>query len=116
MTLQLRPPENMSAGCRLCPTCNFSKLCGQRLTVSGANNVGGIAGYAAGTVKDVQTSEDVTVSGTEIIGGIVGYAVNASVSGCVNQAAVESPGNYVGGIIEDSSSPQIFRMSKRWNG
>lgn len=69
-------------------------------SISGYQNVGGIAGICYGNVLDCHNSATVTTLGTTGAGGIAGYAYpGAQFLMCTNSGAVIAKTNYAGGII-----------------
>lgn len=83
-------------------------------SVSGNNNVGGIAGTAksGATIKDCKNAA--TINGSKAVGGIVGYSDGASVAGCANTGAVSATGRQVGGIagnMENSSIQNCYNTA-----
>ncbi len=77
----------------------------KNLTVSGAvtssgNNIGGLAGYAQGSVfTDCRNEAAVSGGGaSESIGGLAGYAGGTVFTGCRNEASVGEGRKYIGGV------------------
>jgi len=65
-------------------------------TVSGYNNVGGVAGASVGAISSSYSSG--TVSGTNNVGGLLGYAYFGSISNGYSTAAVTGT-TAVGGLV-----------------
>lgn len=69
-------------------------------SISGYQNVGGIAGICYGNVLDCHNSATVTTLGTTGAGGMAGYAYpGAQFLMCSNSGAVIAKTNYAGGIV-----------------
>ena len=66
-------------------------------TITGHNNVGGIAGYNGYTVRNCRVENTVTIgtytNGADNHGGIVGYCNYGTVDGCISSATVSPDGN-----------------------
>ena len=76
--------------------------CVNRATVSGTNNVGGIAGKVNGSSeKYIRACANLgNISGGNSVGGIVGYAYyKVTVSHCYNRGAVTASVSKAGGIV-----------------
>ncbi len=66
-------------------------------TITGTNNVGGIAGYAShGTIE--KCSNSATIIGKESVGGIAGIIISPTLTECVNAGDV-SGDEMTGGIV-----------------
>ena len=68
-------------------------------SVSGSGNVGGVVGYADGTITNCFNTG--SVEGLEaFVGGVVGWAIDSAVTNCYNTGSVEG-GNYnnYGGVV-----------------
>ena len=71
-------------------------------TVTGVENVGGVAGYHLdGTVDGARNASGGEVTGVRNVGGAVGYNAGGTVSGCANAGKVSSTGvgMNVGGVV-----------------
>ena len=66
-------------------------------SVTGQDNVGGVAGYCAGTVEHCVNRAVIT--GGNLVGGLVGQTEAGKVTGCTNEGAVTGTGTSVGGVI-----------------
>lgn len=67
----------------------------EKVSISGSNNVSGVAGRADGSVTSCNVSG--SVSGTVNVGGVAGK-VEGSVTRCYATGAVTATGGYVGGV------------------
>lgn len=76
-------------------------------SVTGQDNVGGVAGYSAGTVEHCVNRA--AVSGRGLVGGLVGRIEGGKVTGCTNEGAVTGTGGCVGGVVgqADKESPAL---------
>jgi len=72
--------------------------------ITGTENVGGIAGYSSGTIK--QCYSTAIIKGSNGVGGIAGDATESAISECFNFGTVEGT-NLVGGIVGTISSGDI---------
>ncbi len=75
--------------------------------VNGYERVGGIVGVLSGssTIQNCSTSENTVIGGRKIVGGIAGNVSGRTITGCVNNAAVNGSsltGGIVGKIKSDS--------------
>ena len=67
-------------------------------TVTGDKEVGGIAGYGVGTIKNCYALANVTATATGVnAGGIAGYAYGVTIENCYYSGEVSAK-NYAGGI------------------
>lgn len=94
--------------------------CTARGSVKGGSYVGGVAGYALGTITgctNEATVESIN-TGASNVGGVVGkYDSSYSVTNCANYGNVTSAGYYVGGLTGyvSSSSAKISNCANYGN-
>lgn len=78
-------------------------------SVKGANNVGGIAGWAQ-DAQIVQCANYATINGTSVVGGVVGYKFGGDAYDCSNYGAVNGA-SYVGGVIGDINWGSAYNLT-----
>ena len=66
-------------------------------TVSGSQNVGGVAGYNGGSMTECCNAG--TVSGRSYVGGVAGWNADSTLSNCYNTGTVSGSIYYVGGVV-----------------
>ena len=75
-------------------------------SVSGHWYVGGVVGWNSGNVTNCYNTDSITVTGSGgRVGGVVGRNFGGTVENCYNTGAVNSIGNYVGGVVGDNGGP-----------
>ena len=78
-------------------------------SVKGANNVGGVAGWAQ-DAQIVQCANYATINGTNVVGGVVGYKFGGDAYDCSNDGAVNGA-SYVGGVIGDINWGSAYNLT-----
>ena len=101
---QLKTNDNNNAGGIVGWVVSGATISGQFVNsgdVGGNANIGGIAGYVTGNVKDVHTVSG-TISGKSSIGGIVGFNDtdgNIDISSFDNGGTTVKGSEYIGGVL-----------------